>query len=182
VPNPFNNLDVKIELRNAKGQVVASASPATSFDATVTFKVKQGGTHYVVVSSAGPSSASTATNRGLNVGTYTLTGTYVPLSDPIKIYAPLRWSFDAATGTTSGYLTIAKAPFSLKGPFSVEIKLPSDSIQWLSPRGVQRGDTVIVRVDKDLVIGKPTRFFVRLRNPDDVPLGTFFVGLIVKLG
>jgi hypothetical protein len=179
VPNPFNNLDPVIELRNSSGAVVASANPPTAFDATVTFNIKVGGTYFVVVKSAGKSSASATNNYGHNIGAYTLTGQYEALGAPFRIYSPMRWSIDG--GVYRGVVTIPNAPFSLQGPITLQITLPSSSIRWTGPRAVQDGRSVLVTINKDLVAGQSMRFFVKLRNPGQVNLGSFFIGLAVKI-
>lgn len=76
VPDPYNNLDAKLELYDSFGVLVASDSPTGSFDASITVTVGAG-TYYAVVSSAGVSSSATSTNYGFNVGQYRLVGTVV---------------------------------------------------------------------------------------------------------
>jgi hypothetical protein len=178
VPDPFNNLDPIIELRNSKGAVLASANP-TGFDATISFNIPTGGTYYVAVKSAGKSTAATTNNYGQNIGTYTLTGSYQALGAPFKIYSPLRWNVSG--GIYSGLVTIPNAPFSLEGPITLQITLPSRSVRLAGSRGVQEGRSVLVTINKNLVAGKSMHFFLKLRNPGQVNLGTFFVGLAVKI-
>jgi len=79
VPNGYNNLDAAIELYDSAGVLITSASPTNSFDASITLSVS-GGSYYVVVSGSGPSSGSSATNYGFNVGAYSLVGSIVPVS------------------------------------------------------------------------------------------------------
>ncbi len=76
------NLDAMLELKNAAGQIVASASPTGSFGASLSATLASG-TYYVVARANG--------GYG-NMGQYTLTGT-VPLA-----------------GTTSGSTTTSGAP------------------------------------------------------------------------
>lgn len=76
VPNPYNNLDARIDLYDGSGTLLATGNPTTSFDATVTATVAAG-TYYVSITSTGASSAATSTNYGFNVGQYTLTGSVV---------------------------------------------------------------------------------------------------------
>jgi len=181
IPAPFNNLDPKIQLRNASGKVIVTANPGNSFNGTLNFKIRNAGTYFVVVSASGLSSAATANNRGQNVGTYTLTGEYEPISEPFRVYTPTRWLVDPFTNVMSGVVTIAKAPFTLKGPITLAITLPHDSLTYLTPNGVQTGRTVIVTLNRGLKAGKPLRFFIDLHNPERIPLGNFFVGVVVKL-
>lgn len=181
VPAPFNNLDPKIQLRSASGKVIATANPGNSFNASLNFKIKRAGTYHVVVSASGLSSAATQNNRGQNVGTYTLIGEYEPISEPFRIYSPTRWLVDPSTNVMSGVVTIAKAPFTLRGPITLAITLPHDSLTYLGSNGQQSGRTVIVTLNKGLKAGKPLRFFIDLHNPERVPLGNFFIGMVVKL-
>jgi hypothetical protein len=181
VPAPFNNLDAKVQLRNGAGKVIATANPGNAFNAPLNFRIKQAGTYYVVISSAGLSSAATQNNRGQNVGTYTLTGEWEPISEPFRIYSPTRWLVDPFTSVMSGVITVAEPPFKMKGPVTIAITLPSESIQYLNPNGVQTGRTVLVTLNRGLKANKPLRFFVDLHNPERVPLGNFFIGVVVKL-
>lgn len=77
VPQPYNNLDVRLELRDAAGRLLGTADPAGDGEATLRATVTAG-TYYLFVRSAGLSPAATASNHGHNVGQYTLTAT-VPL-------------------------------------------------------------------------------------------------------
>ncbi len=180
VPDPYNNLDAKVELRNGQGQVIASDDPAGSFDATVTANLTVGGTYYVVVSSHGKSSASTATNYGQDVGSYQLTGTFLPFFNAVRIYAPTRWQLNAATNVYSGQVTVSSV-FTVFGPFTLTIKLPNSSLRWIAPNAVQTGNTVVLTFNSNLVKGHPFRVNVKIADPLHKPLGTFFIGVIGKL-
>jgi hypothetical protein len=103
VPAGFNNLDTRLELRDAAGTLITSAVPSTSFNATVSATLAAG-TYYVAVGSHG--------NYG-DIGQYTLTGTIVPTttaslvapSDLLATRGPgyqvgLAWN-DNATGETA---------------------------------------------------------------------------------
>lgn len=68
VASGVNNLDARLELRNAAGAVIASAAPADSFGASITVTVAAG-SYRLVVASQG--------NYG-DVGQYTIAGTIVP--------------------------------------------------------------------------------------------------------
>lgn len=65
VPANINNLDARMELRNAAGTLLVSADPSTSFGATIATTVSAG-TYYLVVASHG--------GYG-DVGQYTISGT-----------------------------------------------------------------------------------------------------------
>ena len=74
VPQIVNNLDVKLELRNAKGDIIAFDAPSGIFDAAITATVPAG-TYVVVVASQG--------GYG-DIGPYSLTGTIVKPNHLIK--------------------------------------------------------------------------------------------------
>jgi hypothetical protein len=181
VPDPYNNLDPIIELRNNKGQVIATANPATTFDATVTFNLTSAGTYFVVVASAGPSSSSTANNRGTNIGTYTLNGSFVPLGEPIKIFSPMRYRYRATNGVYSGVVTIKPPSFTVSGPISLQIILPQ-GVEWVAPAGTQVGNVVTITLNKDLKKGQGLKFGIKLKNPNKVDLGTFYNGFVITAG
>jgi hypothetical protein len=65
VPPGFNNLDSRLELRDAAGTLITSAAPTDSFNSTI-IATLSAGTYYVVVASQG--------GYG-DIGQYTLTGT-----------------------------------------------------------------------------------------------------------
>ena len=67
VPASVNDLDARLELRDALGNLVASAAPTTSFGATITAAVSAGSYRLVVASNGGYG----------DVGQYTVTGTIV---------------------------------------------------------------------------------------------------------
>src|SRR5262249_48888477 len=73
VPTPYNNLDPRLELRDASGNLVASADPAAGYSATITYTATAG-TYSLVVASHGASASATGTNYGFDVGQYTVTG------------------------------------------------------------------------------------------------------------
>jgi hypothetical protein len=77
VPPGYNTLDAKLELFDANGNVVATADPSDSFNATITYTATAG-TYYLVVASHGTSANATPTNYGQDVGSYTLSGTIIP--------------------------------------------------------------------------------------------------------
>jgi hypothetical protein len=105
VPAGFNNLDTRLELRDANGTLITSAAPTTSFNSTVTAALAAG-TYYVAVASQG--------NYG-DIGQYMLTGTIVSttataLAAPTSLVAKrgpgfqvsLTWNDNASSET--GYV------------------------------------------------------------------------------
>jgi hypothetical protein len=67
VPIGFNNLDTRLELRDAAGTLITSAAPSNSFNSSINAALNAG-TYYIVVASQG--------SYG-DIGQYTLTGTIV---------------------------------------------------------------------------------------------------------
>jgi hypothetical protein len=67
----FNNLDARLELRDANGNILAAANPVGSFHAALAYTVPAGD-YYLVVASAGVSSNAAAGNYGFDVGQYTI--------------------------------------------------------------------------------------------------------------
>ncbi len=184
VPDPFNNLDVKVELRDSSGAVLASDDPSGSFDASVSFTIPKAGTYYLAVSSHGVSSAATPTNYGNDVGGYEVDGTYVgPASQQnnsiLNLFGAVRWVYQAKTKTYSAIVTLMPTE-DITGPFTVTIKLPNGSIQWITPGGTRSGKNVKMTYNNDLTAGTPFRFVVKIKNPLHKDLGTFFKGL--KIG
>lgn len=73
VAAPYNNLDTRLELRDANNNLLALSNPSGSFDASITVTLAAGN-YFLVVASAGVSSNATASNYGFNVGQYSLSG------------------------------------------------------------------------------------------------------------
>jgi len=97
VPAPYNNLDARIEVRDAAGNLVASEDSGASYSATVSFTAAPG-TYYVTVASHGVSPSATANNYGQSVGQFTLSGTIVP-GQPSGPAAPSNLAASAASST-----------------------------------------------------------------------------------
>ncbi|HVU24151.1 MAG TPA: tandem-95 repeat protein [Opitutus sp.] len=87
--------DVKLELLNASGSVVASADPSTSTDASLSYKAKAG-TYYVRITPVGTGSPQSSRPSGYtsygSIGQYSLSGT-------IGASAP---AITSATAVTTG--------------------------------------------------------------------------------
>jgi len=183
VPEPYNNLDLKLELRDSTGAVLAADDPTGSFDATVSFNLPQAGTYYLAVASTGPSSASTANNYGFNVGGFTINGSFVVDSPAqqatgggLRLYGPVRWKYNARTKLYSAVVTVISGA-TIAGPVTLSIKLPHASIQWLSPSSTRTGKTVKITLNQSLTANTPFHFVALLKNPLKVNLGTFFKGM-----
>jgi hypothetical protein len=97
VPTPYNNLDARMELLDASGNLVASDDPSTSYSASITYTATAG-TYYLVVASHGPSANAISTNYGFDVGQYTVSGTVVPANSTAPA-APTNLS--ASAGSSS---------------------------------------------------------------------------------
>src|SRR5262249_6768402 len=97
VPTPYNNLDARLELRDANGTVLASTDPSDSYSASVSYTAAAG-TYYLVVASHGTSANATATNYGFDVGQYAVSGTVVPTGTTAPA-APTNLSASAASSS-----------------------------------------------------------------------------------
>jgi hypothetical protein len=102
VAEPYRNLDARLELRDATGNLLASADPSTTFDATITYN-GAAGSYRLVVASHGLSSSATSSNYGFNVGQYTVTGTVVPTGSS----APAAPSNLVATAVSSSQINLS---------------------------------------------------------------------------
>ncbi|MHC4404509.1 MAG: golvesin C-terminal-like domain-containing protein, partial [Planctomycetota bacterium] len=108
VPAYVNNLDARLELRDASGNLVAEAAPTGSFGASITTTVGQGSYQLVAASNGGYG----------DVGQYTVSGTIVPTGDSAELLlvslnpAAISENGGTATGTVtrsgdmSGALTV----------------------------------------------------------------------------
>lgn len=100
VPAPYNNLDSKLTIK--QGDVVlASSSNPNGFGVPLTVKLTAGTTYTMTVAGAGPSSGSTPTNYGYNVGQYTVKVTRQPTPVPQALLDLLIWDWtqnDRAVG------------------------------------------------------------------------------------
>lgn len=96
-PPDVNDLSPLLELRDVNGTLIAAAGPDANFNASITTTLAAG-TYYLVVASNGPSALSTPTNYGLNVGSYTVTGTIVG-SGTSTVNAPSGLSAQAASAS-----------------------------------------------------------------------------------
>ena len=76
-PSPSPNLDIKVELYNSLGQVVASADPAASLNATVAYAVPSSGTYTLVVDGVGKGDLVTGYSDYASLGEYSISGTIV---------------------------------------------------------------------------------------------------------
>ena len=112
-----NNLDVMIELRDSLGNLVVSADPGASYNATIATTVASGD-YYLVVTSNG--------SYG-RVGNYTVTGTVQPR---IQVTESGSEIFDDSTAELSfGYVTygqLVTKTFTVTNPTSDTLTLGSD--------------------------------------------------------
>ncbi len=102
VPRPFNNLSARLELRDANGNLLASAGPDSTFGATLNYTLSSAGTYYLVVASSGVSSGSTSSNYGFNVGTYSISGTIVTSTS--SVLAPSNLTANSGGSTNQATL------------------------------------------------------------------------------
>ena len=76
-PSPSPNLDIKAELHDALGVVVASADPTTSLNATISYVAPAPGTYTLVVDGVGKGDLATGYSEYASLGEYTISGTIV---------------------------------------------------------------------------------------------------------
>jgi hypothetical protein len=176
VPEPYNNLDPRLELYDRNGLLLAVSDPANTvnYDATINYTGTYNGFYYIVVASAGLSAnAQAGFDYGFNVGTYTLRGSIQPYITTLNVHAPLRWTYNPRTGVFSGIATIISS-VTLPGAYSLTVTLPSDTIRILSPNAIQSGRIVTFRFNTGLVANQPASFLITLTNPLRLNLGTFY--------
>jgi hypothetical protein len=97
VPTPYNNLDARLELYDASGNLVASADPSGSYSASITYSAAAG-SYSLVVASHGLSANATSTNYGFDVGQYSVSGTIVQTGTSAPA-APSNLSASAASSS-----------------------------------------------------------------------------------
>lgn len=193
VPAPYNNLDVMAQLLSATGAVLVTSNPTTSFNANITFTVPSTTTYYLLVTNAGRSSGSTTTNYGINVGSYTVVATYtpgttVPPTPPptptppapvaVRVYAPLRWTYDYRTKLYSGYVTFSNPSATPINVTSLTIYVPDASVQVVAPGATRSGNAITIPYAATLSANNPVRLFIQLTNPRNLALGSFFTGFL----
>lgn len=128
VPDELNNLDAVLELQDRRGNVLASADPNGSFNASITASVARG-TYYWVVKSHG--------SYG-DVGQYTLSGQYLPTTPRGALVAPdgehTARALDKPAASTSRGL--GTTPFLLPGLTNALVPLktlPATSLPTFAP-------------------------------------------------
>jgi len=103
---PEANLDVKLELLNSAGTVIATADPAGTLAASLSYNAPAEGVYYLRVSSgAEPDGSSTGWTTYGSIGAYTLTGNFPSLvgyADNFSAAASLgsRTTFSGVGGST----------------------------------------------------------------------------------
>lgn len=149
------NLDVLIELRDAGGQLLASANPVDALTATLTFNVPLAGTYYLTVQGVGKGDPlSTGYTRYGSLGQYALTGSVpvaagqpptvvlgaaptsgtVPLTvsfsstgsaDPDGSIVAYEWNFGDGSAVVAG--ASASHVYSVAGSYSAQLKATDNS-------------------------------------------------------
>lgn len=106
------NLDIKLELLDAVGQVLATADPTTSLNATLTANVAAG-TYYLRVDGTGVGNPQAASPTGYSdygsLGAYSITGSAIGgTADSLAISAASASLSEGATGSTPFTFTVAR--------------------------------------------------------------------------
>ncbi len=118
-PSPSPNLDIRAELYDALGVVVASADLTTSLNATISYAAPAPGTYTLIVDGVGKGDLATGYSDYASLGEYTISGTIVnpgvaqpPVAvasaTPTSGVAPLEVTFNGGSsydpdGTISFY-------------------------------------------------------------------------------
>jgi hypothetical protein len=156
VPSGYNTLDAKLELLDANGNVVATADPSDSFNATINYTASAG-TYYLVVASHGTSANATGTNYGQDVGSYTLGGTIIPTG----VSAPAAPSNLTASAASTSQINLSWTDNSNnEDGFKIE-RLNSDGT-WSQVATV--GANVTTWSDTGLTAGTTYTYRVRAYN------------------
>jgi hypothetical protein len=113
-----------------------------------------------------------------------------PITTPVHVYFPVRYTFDPVTGLYSGFLTIVNVgtqdfagPISIvftKFPKGVTIANAKVSV-GIPPGGIfcsagEPAGLVFINTTGNLIRGTPLRVFIQFTNPFSVNLSTFYVG------
>jgi fibronectin type 3 domain-containing protein len=112
VPSGINDLDARIELRDANDTLLASAAPSDTFSATIATTVAAG-KYYFVVRSQG--------NYG-DVGQYTVSGTIVPVA---SVAAP-----SGLSATYTGILVNLNWNDNATNESYYEVQRSTDGVNW----------------------------------------------------
>jgi len=102
-------------------------------------------------------------------------------ASPIKLNNPLRWVYDRATDTFNGSLTLVNAGDIVTGRFQIVITIPDPAIQILSPIGFRVNNQYYVTINGTFNPFEVLRIPYSLRNPNNVPMGSFNIGFISGL-
>jgi hypothetical protein len=115
VPEPYNNLDVVLQLWDAAGEnLIAFADPSNSFNATVSAVVAEGYYRLGVASKGGYG----------DVGAYTVSGNIVPSGNILQ--GPINLT---ATGVTAGRIDLSWASNDPNGT-SYKVHRSANGVDW----------------------------------------------------
>jgi len=151
------NLDIRLELQDQLGSVIASSSPDTSLNAAISAEVTEG-THYLRIQGTGHGDVQwTGYSNYGSLGAYTLTGTV-----PRTAHAPVISSAGTASGmegTMFRYeIVAANAPvdFAVSGVLPVGLALdPATGLIAGVPAGGTAGSyTVTIRATNEVGTGQ----------------------------
>jgi hypothetical protein len=121
---------------------------------------------------------TTTDNWGTFVSTFTVSP---PMPSPLKLLNPLRYTFDRATGTYNGTLTITNTTATITGNLTLTLTVPDASIQVVNPAGTRVGNTITLPVTGPFIKDQPIRIGLQLLNPLKLPLGSIQIGVITSI-
>lgn len=179
IPVSINNVNA---VTNQKFYVDNDVQPVGPFDTqmdgftkvlTAVLIVKAGTTNHIKL--AIEDASDTAFDSWVLIKTGSLAAA------PVRTYAPLRYTYNPWTGLYSGYFTVTNfTQVNLPGPlFLIFSKLP----QGVTVAGASKSPSGLsyLRFPSGLKAGDSLRVLVKLRNPLNKPLGTFFVHFPLEL-
>lgn len=100
--------------------------------------------------------------------------------NPLRIYSPLRW-VQQPNGTETGTITLINYGPTRTGPFLITLRFPDSTVRLLNPTSTQTGRIATILFFTPLTYNVPVRITLTVRNPRHLPLGTFYVGIAVKI-
>jgi fibronectin type 3 domain-containing protein len=152
VPSGINDLVPQLELRDATGVVIASASQTNGYDATITATVGAGNYYLDVASTGGYG----------NVGQYTIGGTVIPLTNIVN--APSNLTATAG----SGQVALSWIDNATNDTF-YEITRSTDGVNWTTVATPTTGSTTYT----DTTVSAGMTYSYRVRAGNDTLMSNY---------
>jgi Metallo-peptidase family M12B Reprolysin-like len=169
------DLDVRADLYNASGALIATYNPLNAIDVSIATFLPYSGTYYLRVSGASLPGPTGYTNYG-SLGSYTIDGTVTPYKPGFATFRavnPIRWLSNSLSHTYDGYVSIGTLTgLTFSATFTITLTLPDPSMRVIAPNGVQTGNTFTFKMSGTIGPNAPLHFYLRLTNPLHLPLYT----------